>query len=150
MRGIGDEEGVGIVEVFELNAGGHSRLVNISTRAYVGSGDHVLIGGLILQGELPTRVLFRARGPGLVAVAPSLEGHVIQDPVMEIYDAEGRRIDISDDWQTHESVDLIPPGLEPSHPREAALVRSLPPGAYTAIVRGGSPGIGIVEVFELE
>ncbi|MCB9176863.1 MAG: hypothetical protein H6648_06845 [Caldilineae bacterium] len=121
-----------------------ARLVNISTRAWVGTGDEVLIGGFIVAGGAAD-VLVRAIGPDL-----TLRGvpGALLDPWIEVYDASGARILTCDDWMTCPgAADLG--GLAPADPREAALKVRFEPGAYTVIVRGksGGTGVGLVEVF---
>ena len=148
VSGVGGLTGVGIVEIFEVGEG-DSRLSNISTRGFVGVGDDVLIGGVIISGSAPKTVSIRARGPSLedFGVDPAL-----QDPTLEIFDVRGQMIDSNDDWQDHASVNQLPVTLSPTRSNEAALTLTLEPGAYTAIVRGkdGGTGVGIVEVFAVE
>ena len=136
--------GIGIVEVFELDAG-PARIRNLSTRGRTGGGDSVLIGGLIVTGDAPQALTLRGRGPSLADFGvPNL----LTDPVLELFDASGQRIDINDDHATHPEADLLG-DLAPSDGREAAIRTILTPGAYTMILRSatGSPGIGIVEAF---
>ena len=148
VSGVGGETGVGIVEIFEIDTG-ESLLSNISTRGFVGLGDDVLIGGVIISGDAPKTVSIRARGPSLedFGVEP-----VLDDPVLEIFSLEGQMIDSNDDWQSHESAAELPEVLTPSRRSEAAITVSLDPGAYTAIVRGkgSATGVGIVEVFAVD
>ena len=148
LSGVGGEEGVGIVEIFEVDDTGNTRLTNISTRGYVGTGDEVLIGGVIVTGELPRTLTFRGRGPslhGLIGDAPEL-----QDPRLEIFNqANGRLIGGNDDMSAEDL--SIPDYLRP-FAKEAAVTMNLLPGAYTAIMKGAgeSEGVGIVEAFEVD
>lgn len=150
VRGTG--EGIGIVEVFEVNDTGTTRLSNISTRGQVGAGDDVLIGGLIISGSSPRTVTVRARGPSMAAADPGLAALAIEDPLLQLFDASGSLIDSNDNWEDHLSTTSLPAALQPGDAREAAITITLQPGAYTAIVRGvgGTTGIGIVEVFEVD
>ena len=144
--------GIGIVEVFEVSETGSIRLFNISTRGYVGNGDDVLIGGVIISGDAPHTVTIRARGPSMASVAPGLAGRLLEDPLLQLFDATGTMIDSNYNWQAHDSVTQLPAGLEPTEALEAVITRTLSPGAYTAIVRSADdqPGIGIVEVIEVQ
>jgi hypothetical protein len=127
-----------------------SRLVNISTRMPVGTGDQVLIGGFIIQGTELKKVILRAIGPSLSSngVAGAL-----QDPQMELRDSTGALLDANDNWQESlDSGEIIESGLAPVDPREAAIVARLAPGNYTAIISGvnSTTGIGLVETYTLD
>jgi hypothetical protein len=119
-------------------------LSNISTRGWVGQGDDVLIGGLIVAGA-EAEVILRAIGPDLTE--RGVPG-ALQDPELTIYDGQGSPIAHCDDWQTCPGAETLG-GLAPADPREAALRLSLAPGGYTAIVRGkaGDTGVALVEGF---
>ena len=148
VRGV-SSTGVGIVEIFELTDTGVTRLSNISTRGSVGTGDDVMIGGVIVAGEGDATLLLRARGPSLTdfGVAGALG-----DPSMELFDATGSLLESNDNWQTHSRAGEVPASLQPTNANESAIVRTVAPGAYTAVVRGvgETTGVGIVEVFELD
>lgn len=150
VTGEGGSTGVGIVEIFEVDDTGATRLLNISTRGFVGTGDNVMIGGVIITGTSAKSVTFRARGPSMLDADASLD--VLADPFMQLFDASGALIDQNDNWQSHETADLTPVDLRPTRSVEAAITRTLAPGAYTAIVSGVglTTGIGIVEVFETD
>lgn len=122
------------------------RLANLSTRARVGQGDDVVIGGFVVSGRR-TRVLVRAIGPSLANYG--LQG-VLADPVLTLYRGQ-TEIAKNDDWQVGESGQIRGTGLAPGHVREAALLTDLDPGLYTAIVRGyeGRTGIALVEAFPI-
>ncbi|MFT7685866.1 MAG: bacillolysin, partial [Candidatus Azotimanducaceae bacterium] len=125
-----------------------NRLENLATRGFVGTGDRVLIGGLVISGSEPKTVLIRASGPALrdAGVTGTLE-----DPKIDLLSG-ATLIDSNDDWQNHPNAQQVPKGLQPSDTLESAMVVTLNPGAYTAIVSGfnGGEGIGLVEVFELD
>ena len=108
------------------------RIVNISTRGQVLTGDDVLIGGFIIAGSEPKTVMLRARGPSLAdAGVPG----VLTDPNLTVYSGPNQ-VDFNDDWGDHSRSGDIPPDLAPSNPAEAAIMITLAPGPYTAIVRG--------------
>src|SRR5204863_221276 len=134
-----------------------ARLGNISTRAFVQTGDNVMIGGFIVQGTTPKRVIIRAIGPelGQFGVPDPL-----QDPTLELHDGTGALIGRNDNWQTtiiggvitHDQVQEIQDsGYAPGDGRESAIIADLPAGNYTAIVRGvnSTIGVALVEVYDL-
>ena len=125
------------------------RLTNISTRGDVGTGDNVLIGGFIISGTEEKTLVLRARGPSLSAADPTLQT-LLQDPHISVFSGASL-IDSNDDWRQHENSTLLPPSLQPSEEKEAALLMQLKPGAYTVIVSGSSDelGLAIVEAFEV-
>jgi len=123
------------------------RLVGISTRMAVLTGDNVMIGGFIIDGTQPKTVVVRARGPSL-GVAGALA-----NPTMVIVPAAGGPSLVNDDWPLAANAgELQASGFAPGSPLESALLVTLPPGAYTAIVSGvnNTTGVAIVEVFELD
>ncbi len=127
-----------------------NRLVNLSTRMQVGIGDNVLIGGFIIQGDQPKKIILRAIGPSL---AQGGIAGVLQDPQLELHDAAGALLQSNDNWQESPDVqDIIDSSLAPSDPREAAIVTRLTPGNYTAIVSGvnSTTGIGLIESYTLD
>ena len=85
MRGVGDTTGIGIFEAFEVDEAGDARLINISTRGYVGVGNDVLIGGLIISGDTDKTVTIRARGPSMADVDPNLAGALLEDPYVQLF-----------------------------------------------------------------
>jgi hypothetical protein len=129
--------------------------LNVSTRLPVGTGQSVLIGGFIIQGPVPKTVVIRAIGPSL-----PLAG-ALSDPVLELHDATGATIAANDNWRTtqvgglltsSQSIDLIASMLAPSNDAESAILVTLNPGAYTAVVHGAnnSTGIAVVEAYDLD
>ena len=126
------------------------RLINISTRMHVGTGNEVLIGGFIIQGDVFKTVILRAIGPSLSN--SGLTG-ALQDPQMELYDSTGALLESNGDWQQSvDSGEIISTGLAPADPREAAIVVRLAPGNYTTIISGvnNTTGIGLVESYTLD
>ncbi|CDH46426.1 hypothetical protein [Candidatus Contendibacter odensensis] len=151
VRGAGSTTGNALVEVYDLEAGNTtSRLVNISTRGWVGTGDSVMIGGFIISGNAAKKVLITAKGPALAqAGVPS----VLNDPNITLHNASGQAILSNDDWGT--AVNAAEIQAHPARPRyaqEAAILTTLNPGAYTAIVRGAdaTTGNALVEVYEVQ
>jgi hypothetical protein len=147
LRGANDTEGIGVVEAYDLDAGGDSTLANIATRGSVETGDNILIAGFILRGNSAT-VLLRAIGPELTGQGVP---NALQDPTIELRDINGGLILANDDWKDSQETDIAATGIAPTDSRESAILQSLPGGTYTAIVRGKgeSAGIGLVEVYRL-
>ena len=130
---------------------------NISTRLPVGNNQDVLIGGFIIQGPVPKRVIIRAVGPSL----NGLVGGALQDPKLELHDSTGVLIASNDNWrstqmggllQTDQSIDIHGSGVAPTNEAESAILATLNPGAYTAVVQSASnlAGIAVVEVYDLD
>jgi len=148
LAGKGATTGVGVVEVYDLDLAADSRLANIATRGRVGDGDDVLICGTIAVGNGTTTVLFRALGP-----STGVPG-ALNDPTLELHDGQGATIATNDDWQ--ESPDqgaaIQASTIPPNDPREAAILRDLTPGAYTAVVRGknGTTGVAVIDAYQLK
>jgi len=131
---------------------------NISTRLAVGTSDNVLIGGIIIQGNAPKKVIIRAIGPGLTQYG--VPG-ALQDPFLELHDGSGALIGQNDNWGTtipggvitsDQVAEIQGSGLAPGDSRESAIISTLQPGNYTAIVRGVSSTTGnaLVEVYDLD
>jgi hypothetical protein len=148
--------GIGVIEVYDLAQGANSKLANISSRGFVDTGDNVMIGGFIAGGPSggSARVLVRALGPSLTnsGVAGALG-----DPTLELHDGNGATIASNDNWKvrsdgTSQQAEIEATTIPPTNDLESALVRTLSPGNYTAIVRGqnNSTGIGLVEVYNLQ
>jgi N-acetylneuraminic acid mutarotase len=126
------------------------RLANISTRAFVQTGDNVMIGGVIVTGSGEKRVILRAIGPSL---SNSGITDALQDPVLELHDSTGALIASNDNWMDASNRQaMIDSGLAPSHNLESAILTSLNPGAYTAVIRGANNGTGtaVVEAYDLD
>jgi Matrixin len=129
-------------------------LVNISTRASIDTGDNVLIGGFIIQGSQPATVVLRAIGFSLASAGI---GGALSDPFIELHDSTGAIVASSDDWFTDPDAETIASyNLDPPNSRESALIMTLNPGSYTAIVKSFSdvdqppaPGIGLFELYDL-
>lgn len=149
MRGAGDGTGVGLVEIYDLEAGSDSKLANISTRGFVETGDNVMIGGFITSGDLPAKVLVRAIGPSLANAGVS---NALTDTTLELHDGQGGILANNDDWKDSQQADIEATTIPPSDDKESAIVATLSPGNYTAVVRGkaGTSGVGLVEVYSLQ
>ena len=151
VRGNGNTTGIGVVEAYDLNSTVNSKLSNIATRGFVEAGDNVMIGGLIIgpAAGSTVRVVVRAIGPSLSAFG--IAG-ALQDPTVDLKDANGATLMSNNDWQQGQPAEIQQLGLAPTDTRESALVTTLAPGAYTAIVRGvgNTTGIGLVEVYHVQ
>jgi hypothetical protein len=150
VSGVNGGTGIGLVEVFDLDATVPSRLSNISTRGLVETGDSVMIGGFVVKGPDSETVVIRAIGPSLASPPFNLT-NVLQNPTVSLFNDQGTRIQFNDDWQNDQKDEIIATGLQPSNTAESALVRTLAPGNYTAIVSGvnNATGLALVEVFGL-
>jgi hypothetical protein len=147
VSGVGNTTGVGLVEVFEVDAI-TIPLINISTRGQVLTGNDVMIGGFIIQGSGPQTVVVRARGPSL---APAGIANPLANPMLTLVRSiDNAIIGSNDNWQAAaNAAQISSSGFAPDDPAESAILITLQPGAYTAIVQGVSNGTGvaIVEVF---
>jgi hypothetical protein len=148
VAGADGGEGVALVEAYDLEPAADSALANISTRSVVQTGDNVMIGGFILRGSQSPRVVVRALGPSL---ALSGTNAVLADPTMVLHDQSGAIIARNDNWKETQQAELQGLGLAPTDDRESALIATLPPGPYTAVVlgNGGQTGVGLLEVYKL-
>jgi pectin methylesterase-like acyl-CoA thioesterase len=148
VGGQNSSVGTALVEVYDGDLPADSQLANISTLGFVGTGDDVLIAGVVIGGPSAGQVVLRALGPSLTQFAVS---NALQDPVLQLYDANGS-IASNDDWETPVNGQAVPESFRPTHPRESALETSLAPGNYTAIVqgKGATTGVALVEAYNLE
>jgi hypothetical protein len=152
MRGKDDTTGIGLVEGYDLNKAPGVQLANISTRGFVETGDNVMIGGFIAgpPDRGSTTIVARAIGPSLASAGVPTP---LQDPTLELHDANGAVIASNDNWETDANASQVAGvGLAPSDPRESALYRLIAPGPFTAIVRGNNDTTGnaLVEIYNLE
>jgi subtilisin family serine protease len=158
--------GIGLVEVYDLLANATAptkQMINLSTRGYV-SGDDVIIGGFVINGNQPKRVVIRAVGPGLAKFG--VPG-ALADPVLALYDAKSSLIARNDNWGTPQPIDATQSAASAADvvaantsagafpldlgSADACVVIALAPGAYSAVVRGvaGSAGAALIEVYEV-
>ncbi len=147
IRGKNGTIGVGLIEVYDLNLASRAKLMNLSTRGRVETGENVMIGGFII-GDNGEKVLLRVLGPSL------LNAGVLQpllDPTLMLFDRNGSLIDSNDNWKdTHETA-IRGTGMAPPNDLESAILTTLPPGQYTAVVQdhNGLSGIAVVELYNL-
>jgi hypothetical protein len=144
------EQTGGVFKITALNDGlAANALLNISTRAQVGTGDDVLIAGFIVQGNEPKTVLLRGIGPSLTAFGVL---GALANPTLELRDSDGSLIFANDDWMNSpQKQQIIDTTIPPSDDLESAILATLDPGAYTTILRGANDGtgVGLVEVYDL-
>ena len=151
LSGTGGGTGTGILEIYDLDYAADSRLANISTRAFVGDGDDIVIAGFTVgNADGPDHIVVRGLGPTLnrSGIFPT-----VQDPKLEIHNANGASLGANDNWsQDPEKIEVANAGLAPDG-LEAAIAITLGPGAYTAILSARTltfvdqRGIGLIEVY---
>ena len=148
IRGVGESSGIGLVEIFDLETASDSRLGNLSTRGNTDTGDNVLIGGIILRGGDPQKIVVRAMGPSLTSKGVS---GALVNPTIALHDESGNLLMENNDWRESQQAEIEATGIAPDDDRESAIVRTLSPGNFTAIVRGedGSTGVALVEAYNL-
>jgi hypothetical protein len=150
LRGKNDTTGVAVVEAYDLAPMVDAKLANISTRGFVQTGNDILIGGLIVAGNGPATTVVRALGPSLGQAGIA---NPLQDPTLELHDGNGTLTNFNDNWVDNGQLTSIQAtGLAPANNLESALLTTLSPGAYTAVVRGknDSTGIALVEAYNLD
>ena len=148
------------MEVYDLSLGSNSPsiLANTSTRSFVQTADNVMIGGFIVAGTEPKKVIVRAIGPELTRYGVP---NALADPTLELHDGGGALIASNDNWQhtivggiitAGQVVEIQNSGHAPEGASESAIIATLPPGDYTAIVRGknNTTGVALVEVYDLD
>ena len=156
VQGVNNTGGVSIVEAYDLSQSSGSLLANISTRGFIQTGANVMIGGFIVVTQ-PTKVIIRAIGPSLTQFGVS---GALPNPRLELHDANSL-IAQNDNWQTtqiggvitsDQVADIQNSQLAPTNAAESAIIVTLQPGNYTAIVQdvNGTSGIGSVEVYRLQ
>ena len=128
-----------------------AKSLNISTRAKVEVGENVMIGGFIITGDAPKKVIVRAIGPSL---APLGVNGALADPVLELHGPDGSLIASDDNWKDNPDQALLiqASGIPPQNDLESAIVATLTPAGYTAIVSGknDTSGVALVEVYDLD
>ena len=146
VLGVNNGTGIGVVEAYDLDTAANSKLANISTRGLVQTGDNVLIAGTIVVGQTSQKVILRGIGPSLLVPGK------MADPTLELRDGNGALLESNDNWQDSPNKQaIIDSTIPPSDPLESAIVRTLTPGNYTAILRGvnNTTGIAVVEIYAL-
>ena len=158
VSGVNNTTGVALVEVYDLSPAASSSLGNISSRAFVQTGQNVMIGGLIVQGTAAKRVIIRAIGPELTQHGIT---SALANPTLELYNGTGALVASNDNWQTtilgglittNQANEIQNSGHAPTAASESAIIANLQPGNYTAIVRGANntTGVALVEVYDLD
>jgi hypothetical protein len=154
-----DSDGDGISNHREFTAGtdpqnpsskpNPATLANISTRLQVGTSENVSIGGFIVTGTVSKQVLVRAIGPSLAA--RNVSG-ALADPALELRDSSGQLIASNNNWRDTQEQAIKDTGIPPTNDLESAIVQTLQPGAYTAVLRGNnnSTGVAVVEAYDLQ
>jgi len=153
MSAAAGAQGIGVIEVYDLDAESFADLGNVATRGLVGSGSNVLIGGIIVRDDTFTNqsqnFLMRGIGPSLTGAGIT---NPLPDPSIELRDAQGGLIAANDNWGSGPDAGALSvSGLAPANPKESALLRTLAPGLYSVILQGadGNGGVGTVEIFNL-
>jgi sugar lactone lactonase YvrE len=143
---VGGGTGVGLFEVYDLDGTADAKLANVSSRGFVLTGDDAMIAGFVITGPSAQKVIVRAIGPSL-----SVTGK-LADPSLQLFDLNGNSLGFNDNWRTDQEAEIVASSIAPSNDLESAIVRTLPPGVYTAIVSGagGTTGVALVEVYALQ
>lgn len=149
VSGKNNTNGIGLVEIYDLQPSPTSKLANISTRGTVGVGQDVMIGGVILVGQDPARILFRAIGPSLATVGIQ---SALADPQVDLFNGEGTLIAANNNWRDSQEELVRATGAAPSNDAESAILVDLAPGNYTAVVTGVDNGTGtaLIEAYYLQ
>lgn len=148
LAGKNNSTGIALIEIYDLDAG-HSILANLSSRGLVDTGDNVMIGGFIAGNQNGnTKVLVRGIGPSLQGKVPNPLG----DPILELHDSNGNTLETNDNWRdSPERAEIEATGIPPSNDLESAILRSVSPAGYTAILRGKTgSGIALVEIYNIK
>ncbi|HSP44885.1 MAG TPA: hypothetical protein VLO30_02735, partial [Chthoniobacterales bacterium] len=153
VRGFGNTVGTGVVDAYDLSAGSSAKLANVATRGLIQPGDKLMIAGFIIQNGT-VKAVVRAVGPSLVAFGVN---NALADTTLQVRDMNGAIVVENDDWKirsngTSQQAELEATGLQPTNDLEAAVLTTLPPGQYTAQVRGKpeTTGTGVVQVYFLQ
>ena len=157
VRGNGGGTGIGLVEAYDLSENVDSKLANLSTRAFVGTQDNIVIAGFVLRdigadgASASNKIIVRGIGPSL-APNPFPASAVLADPTLELRDTNGTLILANNDWQDNpvQAAEIAAAGLAPSNNLESAIAATLSPGLYTALLAGRDfgTGIGLVEIYD--
>ncbi|PYJ10943.1 MAG: hypothetical protein DMF06_04410, partial [Verrucomicrobia bacterium] len=149
VRGNGNTLGVALIEVYDLSQAAGSKLANISTRAFVDTGNNIVIAGFILGGNGDDRIIARGIGPSLTALGVP---DALTDPKLDLRDGNGALLTANNNWQDDaaQAAQLTAAGLAPTNPLESGIAAMLPPGLYTALLSGvnNGTGVGLVEVYD--
>ena len=148
VRGVNNTTGVALVEIYDLNPTATAHLTSISTRGFVQTGDNVMIAGMVVQSA-NKNVLVRALGPTLTSFGVA---NALANPTLELHDANGALLSSNDNWKSTQQAQITATGKAPPNDLESAILRTLTPGNYTAIVRGvnNTSGVALVEAYDLD
>jgi hypothetical protein len=150
VRGKDNTSGVALVEVYDFSQAVPAKLANISTRAFVSTGNNIVIGGFLLGGHNGAdRIVLRGIGPSLTALGVL---DALADPTLELRDENGTLLALNNNWQDDpvQAAELMTAGLAPANQLESAMAMTLSPGAYTALLAGlnNGTGVGLVEIYD--
>ena len=151
VRGNSNTSGVALVEVYDLDLAASSTLANISTRAFVGTGDNLMIAGFtVLNGDFDW-IILRGIGPSLTAGGVP---NALANPTLELRDSNGALLVANNDWQDDpaQAAEISAAGLAPTNNLESGISATLPPGLYTALLAGlnNGTGVGLIEAYDLD
>jgi len=150
VRGKNNTTGVGLIEAYDLSPAASAKLANISTRAFISTGDDIVIAGFILGDHSgDDGIVVRGIGPSLTPLGVP---NALANPTLELRDNNGALLSSNNDWQDDpvQAAKLIAAGLAPTSALESGIAATLPPGLYTALLAGLNNGIGVglVEVYD--
>jgi hypothetical protein len=150
VKGKNNTTGIALIEIYDLSQSVMAKVANISTRAFISTGDGIVIAGFILGNNGgPDKIMVRGIGPSLTALG--VPG-ALANPGLELRDSNGALLISNNDWQDDpaQAAELTAAGLGLSNNLESGLVANLPPGLYTARLAGQSngTGVGLVEVYD--
>jgi len=159
VSGASGDTGISLVEVYSVQPVGNSSLSNISSRQFVGTGGSVAIPGFVIGGSAPMTVLIRASGP-VLSLAPFNLAGTLPDPLLQLFKSNGdgtsTMIGSNAGWggdaQIVATAGAVGAYAWPdSTSTDSALLVTLPPGAYTAVVSGatGDTGVSLVELYSV-
>jgi hypothetical protein len=150
VRGQNNTVGAALIEVYDLSQAVPAKLANISTRAFVNTGDDIVIAGFVLGNNSGVdRIVVRGIGPSLTAFGVA---NALANPTLELRNSNGALLVMNNDWQDNpaQAAELTGAGLAPTNPLEAGIAATLPPGLYTALLAGvnNGTGVGVVEAYD--
>jgi hypothetical protein len=149
LSGRNGTTGIGLVEVYDVATGALAELTNVSTRGFVGTGDHVLIGGFISSGGNGSlQVIIRALGPTLTQFGVS---NALVDPTLALVNSNGQVLASNDNWKNTQQAQIQATGFAPPSDLESAIYAILPNGNYTALLAGKNDaiGVGLLEIYKV-
>ena len=151
VRGKNNTSGVVLIELYDLDQAS-GKLANISTRAFVSTGDNIVIAGVVLSdGAAPDRIVLRGIGPSLAPGSFPVSA-VLANPTLELRDEDGTLVSANNDWRDDsvQAAELTAADLAPTNDLESAIAVTLPPGFYTVLLAGlnSGTGIGLIEIYD--